>query len=270
MNNHFNALFTFCLVLSVVCCCHTHRAIPVDEINTDTSSYEVSSLLLSYPESIVGFEGGNLLFTNGDKLLFDDGKEKSFIQLMECPDIQDMFSILYSNGDNEPEYLHDPGRIRCEAFFKIIYGVSESKVRSHLVQVDWFGDKKLLFNRINGAADSLRAVYIELTNLPQEYHKYLTCASSFYWRKVRGANRLSPHSYGIAIDINTSYSDYWRWAYPQATELDQLVYRNQIPEEIVKIFEKHGFISGTRWYHFDTMHFEYRPELLLYSSIKHD
>ncbi len=32
--------------------------------------------------------------------------------------------------------------------------------------------------------------------------------------------------------------------------------------EIVRIFEKHGFIWGGRWYHYDTMHFEYRPELV--------
>jgi hypothetical protein len=31
----------------------------------------------------------------------------------------------------------------------------------------------------------------------------------------------------------------------------------------VEIFEKHGFIWGGRWYHYDTMHFEYRPEILL-------
>jgi peptidoglycan LD-endopeptidase CwlK len=28
------------------------------------------------------------------------------------------------------------------------------------------------------------------------------------------------------------------------------------------VFEKHGFIWGAKWYHYDTMHFEYRPELL--------
>jgi peptidoglycan LD-endopeptidase CwlK len=30
----------------------------------------------------------------------------------------------------------------------------------------------------------------------------------------------------------------------------------------VRVFEKHGFIWGGRWYHYDTMHFEYRPELI--------
>ena len=38
-------------------------------------------------------------------------------------------------------------------------------------------------------------------------------------------------------------------------------YKNEIPREIVDIFEKHGFIWGGKWYHYDTMHFEYRPEL---------
>jgi hypothetical protein len=28
----------------------------------------------------------------------------------------------------------------------------------------------------------------------------------------------------------------------------------------VEIFERHGFIWGGKWGHFDTMHFEYRPE----------
>ncbi|MDP3291618.1 MAG: M15 family metallopeptidase, partial [Sulfuricurvum sp.] len=29
----------------------------------------------------------------------------------------------------------------------------------------------------------------------------------------------------------------------------------------------HGFIWGGRWYHYDTMHFEYRPELLASSCV---
>ena len=32
--------------------------------------------------------------------------------------------------------------------------------------------------------------------------------------------------------------------------------------EIVEIFERHGFIWGGKWSYYDTMHFEYRPELL--------
>ena len=39
--------------------------------------------------------------------------------------------------------------------------------------------------------------------------------------------------------------------------------RNLIPHAVVEIFERHGFIWGGKWFHYDTMHFEYRPELLL-------
>lgn len=42
-------------------------------------------------------------------------------------------------------------------------------------------------------------------------------------------------------------------------------YRNRIPRKIVEIFEKHGFIWGGAWYHYDTMHFEFRPEILNYA-----
>ncbi len=38
--------------------------------------------------------------------------------------------------------------------------------------------------------------------------------------------------------------------------------RDKYPKEIVEVFEKHGFIWGGKWSHYDLMHFEYRPELL--------
>jgi hypothetical protein len=65
---------------------------------------------------------------------------------------------------------------------------------------------------------------------------------------------------GIAIDLVTEHSHYWRWGRTAFSRPAN--WRNEIPGEIVKIFEKHGFIWGGKWYHFDTMHFEYRPEIL--------
>jgi hypothetical protein len=69
------------------------------------------------------------------------------------------------------------------------------------------------------------------------------------------------HSWGAAIDITTAYSDYWRWSRGGG---DPPLYRNRIPADIVAVFARHGFIWGGNWAHFDTMHFEYRPELLGY------
>jgi len=66
----------------------------------------------------------------------------------------------------------------------------------------------------------------------------------------------------MTLDINIKYSDYWQWACKCKNEDAQIDYQNRIPQIIIDIFEKHGFIWGGKWYHYDTMHFEYRPELL--------
>ena len=42
------------------------------------------------------------------------------------------------------------------------------------------------------------------------------------------------------------------------------------PKEVVKVFEKYGFIWGGKWHNYDTIHFEYRPELIIYNKIKND
>jgi hypothetical protein len=71
---------------------------------------------------------------------------------------------------------------------------------------------------------------------------------------------MSAHAYGIAIDLNVSYVDYWQWNKPAPD--GSYPYKNRIPWEIVLIFEKYGFIWGGKWHHYDTVHFEYRPEML--------
>jgi hypothetical protein len=110
-------------------------------------------------------------------------------------------------------------------------------------------------------AEKLKALSNELDALPAELIKYLTpSAGTYNCRVIAGTSRPSVHGSGAAIDINVNFSDYWRWAKQDA--LGHYPYKNRIPWEIVEIFEKHGFIWGGKWYHYDTMHFEYRPELL--------
>ena len=71
-------------------------------------------------------------------------------------------------------------------------------------------------------------------------------------RNIAGTDRKSAHSWGIAIDLNDTLADYWRWG----------ARKHKMPQAIVDAFEAEGFIWGGRWFHYDTMHFEYRPELL--------
>jgi hypothetical protein len=39
--------------------------------------------------------------------------------------------------------------------------------------------------------------------------------------------------------------------------------RWMVPRQVVQAFEEQGFIWGGKWLYFDTMHFEYRPEIII-------
>lgn len=247
----------------------TESAVVSEAVTTDTVAAEpvkasipegARVLMEAYPDAGMTYKDNKIYFPDGTSIVYDDGREKSFVEMLDNSDVEDMFSLVYSRDSVRPGYLADAGRSRCEALFKKMYGASAQEVSRHLVSVEWFGGT-VRFTRVNGAADRLREVAKELSSMP-ELHKYLPSAGTFYWRKVRGANRQSSHSYGIAIDINTTYSNYWLWKNPGASELKKIGYENRVPMKIVEVFEKHGFVWGGRWYHYDTMHFEYRPEIL--------
>lgn len=224
-----------------------------------------TALLTAYPDQIKEISDNYITMANGERILFDDGEEKNFQQRLDDSDVEDMFYDVYFLPDPVPEYLHDTGRTRSDALFKAMYGKSAAEVQSRLVSVPWFG-QTVQFTPVNGAADSLKAVAKEIERFP-ELQPYLKSSGTFYWRQVRGANRMSAHSYGIAFDIAVDKSDYWLWKTGNNDELQKVEYANKIPRQLVEIFQKHGFIWGGSWYHFDTMHFEFRPEILAYANL---
>ena len=228
---------------------------------------EIKKLKKAYPGEIIGYGKNYVLFNDSAKLIFDDGKAKSFIELLKNADIQDMFTFPYPKGEinSAIKKNHDPGRIRNEEFMKKMYGKTANEVQKNLVEIVWcpnLVNQKLKISSKNGVNKQLLAVSAELDQHP-EWKEYLRSSGTFNWRVISGTNRLSTHSFGTAIDLNTKYSNFWQWDCKCSDENVDLKYKNSIPQGIVAIFEKHGFIWGGKWYHYDTMHFEYRPELLL-------
>lgn len=217
-------------------------------------------LINAYPDAQLRYTDNKIIFPDGFSVVYDDKKNKTFIQQLDEADIEDSFAMLYQIGGGTPEYQADGGRSRSDAFFKKMYGASQSEVSKNLTTINWFGTK-VRVTTVNGVDEKLQAVATELASHP-ELKKYLKTAGTWNYRSVRGANRLSAHAYGIAIDICVGYSDYWMWANKKANENTKITYKNRVPEKLVEIFEKHGFVWGGRWYHYDTMHFEYRPEII--------
>lgn len=233
-------------------------------VNNTYASEKKRCLVKSYSPYIY-LENGTIKTQKGHTLIWDDGRKKTFEQKMLSPDLKDTLSLDYPafKPITPPDFQHDPGRIRSQTLFQEVYGHSKQEIEKNLVHVKWLKHsdiKYVLFNKQNGAAEALEKVIKELAKLPPSYQPYFNQISGTYnYRKIAGTDQLSAHSYGIAIDLNINKGDYWRYNIKNlATK--QIDYKNTMPKTIVDIFERHGFIWGGRWYHYDTMHFEYRPE----------
>ncbi len=225
-------------------------------------------LIRHYKECIAGYADNHILFKDGSKMLWDDGiKDKSFQELLDKPDIEDMFFDKYNRGKVKLPIRtnYDPGRIRNEPFFLKIYGSSDVVVKENLREIVWcpkLVGKTIKVSTLYGVDKKFEKISRALDEHP-EYAPYISkIAGTFNWRKIAGTDRLSMHSFGMTMDINTSFSHYWQWDCECKNEDVQLGYMNKIPQGLVDIFEKNGFIWGGKWYHYDTMHFEFRPELL--------
>ncbi len=265
------------LAAIVLMSCNTTQTDTPDTTQNDTSRPAetvkdsiplfVQCLMEAYPDHIIGYADNLIYWSDSTTMVYDDGKEKSAVQKMDDADIEDMSYWVYPD---EVTDFNDAGRIRNEAFFKKMYGKTQGEMNKNLTSVVWcpkLVGQTLRISKVNGVDKQLKKLSDELDQHP-EWKKYLSGPSTVNWRVVAGTNRLSPHSYGMTIDMGVSFSNYWKWDHPKASETDAIDYRNRFPLEMVAVFEKYGFIWGGRWYHYDNMHFEYRPELLLYKQRK--
>jgi hypothetical protein len=232
----------------------------------------MARLIAAYPDHLTGHDDNNLIWRDGTRMGFDDGAEKTFQERLERADIEDQFAQTYPVGEvlSDPEPDTDPGRIRNQAFFAKMYGDCrrDRNVQRSLVDVTWLpktgGGRKIKVTPVNGVAEKLQRISDELDALPEDMLKFLRpIPTPFVCRDASNTSRQAAHGYGIAIDLNNTRGDYWESRGRRRGAEQPIEYRNRIPQEIVAIFEKHGFIWGGKWYHFDTAHFEYRPELLM-------
>jgi hypothetical protein len=228
---------------------------------------DLDRLVRAYPGTIASHDGTFLVLKNGARFRISDGRsDKTFTELLESPDIDDMFYARYPAGaaPKQPGANSDPGRVRFAPLFAAMYGdCGKNEVARTLRAVQWLpkhNGGSVTVTTVNGVADALARVSRELDELPDDVARYLVpAAGSYACRTVAGSRAVSMHAYGAAIDISTRQAHYWRWA---SGERLRPRWRNRIPVEIVRVFERHGFIWGGAWYHYDTMHFEYRPELV--------
>jgi hypothetical protein len=232
----------------------------------------MQDLLRAYPDDLAGFDGTDLIWRDGTRMKVDDGRsDKSLEAQLHHGSILDQLRLPYPAGEPLlPAPWQDPGRVRNTAFFDRMYGdCSRGEVAPRLAPVVWLPHTwghVIHITSVNGVDRQLAAISHELDMLPADDRKYLYPPGGTYiCRRVADTGETSMHAWGAAIDINPRFSDYWLW---HRVAEGSPAYVNRIPPEIVSVFERHGFIWGGRWAHFDTMHFEYRPEFFDFDNVK--
>ena len=187
------------------------------------------------------------------------------------PDLRTMLAQVYPLGPVDeasanPRPGFDPGRSRVQGLFTALYGASEAQVRKNCARVR-VDRRTLPFNTRFGAAPALERVWKRIAALLPAHPEFLPVlrplGETLVWRVIAGTDRLSMHSFGIALDVNPKLP-YWRWEKHPETMPAQC---KAFPPEILAAFEAEGFIWGGKWASFDLMHFEYRPEMILKARV---
>jgi D-alanyl-D-alanine carboxypeptidase-like protein len=186
------------------------------------------------------------------RIPWDDGLVKGAEERLADPDLEDAFAQPYTPGPivraTTPD--DDPGRVRLDPVLRAAYP------RNAVSRVDFAGKSVRFASRAAPALTRVAARLGRALAADSSLRPFVAkLGGTLNERVIAGTDRPSAHSWGIAIDLDPNRADYWRWTKDGR-------WRHPIPQAIVDAFEAEGFIWGGRWYHFDTMHFEYRPELL--------
>lgn len=230
------------------------------------------ALETAYPGSDLDRAAGIYTTDEGVTVPYHGPRDVSPADRLNDATIGDMFTYRYPLAfDLGPRRTpwHDPGRVRDDALFRALWFGDAATARASLAVARYTGYSTAADFRVTSKRcvhAQLQAALAEIATHGAGMDRFLVPnGGTFNWRTISGTTRLSAHSFGIAVDFNSELGGYWRWS--GAAPGQAAAYDNRYPPELVQAMERHGFIWGGKWHHFDGMHFEYRPELILYARL---
>ena len=166
------------------------------------------------------------------------------------------------------------GPSSSQFFYDLLYDcATRERVEKHIAAVSFLGKKTNVHSRIAGVLKKVEAEILSAAETSADVRDFvntLASADSYNWREIRDSGNRSFHSIGIAIDVLPrgwgSKNIYWAWRRdvdPENWMMLPLEDRWMPPDEVIRVFERNGFIWGGSWMIWDNMHFEYRPEVIL-------
>jgi len=238
----------------------------------------VNAFLRAYRPLIdsVTYEEDDVVFSMaGHPIHFQDGRMLARERLDEVDGFDPIFYDYPLERLVSPPPLTDLPTYSTD-YLEALFGRTESEVRRHCRSIS-FLDHNLFVNTL--ILEPLREVEQEIREAAARdaevvrWLEELDVAYSFLFRDIAKSQTRSLHGFGLAVDlVPRSYGGlhvYWQWS----RVLDRegwfripLSQRWSPPQAVIEAFEHNGFVWGGKWSRFDTVHFEYRPEILLYNQ----
>jgi hypothetical protein len=228
----------------------------------DSVTYGEEDVVFALGSRPIHFQGGRML---------EEGR------LDRSEDCDPIFYRYSLEPLTEPPPFPDENPTYCTDVLESLWGRTDPEIRGHGGPTT-FLDHKMFVNDL--LIDALAAVEEDILEAATDNSSVATWIDelnitySFIDREIAGSPTRSHHAWGMAIDlVPNSYGGraaYWQWSRVYDSEgwhRIPLERRWSPPQTVIGIFERHGFVWGGKWTHFDNIHFEYRPEILLYNRL---
>ena len=146
----------------------------------------------------------------------------------------------------------------------------------HVKQIRFLGQPVLVHYSILAEVSLVEQQILRAANTNAAVKQWISSINNvegWSWRNVAATQSRSFHSYGAAIDLLPKslggLQTYWLWTSQHTPAWWTVPYSRRFhpPQEVITAFESFGFIWGGKWRYYDTMHFEYRPEILVLSGM---
>ena len=165
----------------------------------------------------------------------------------------------------------------CTDVLESLWGRTEGQIREHGRAVRFLDHRMFVNHRLVGPLAAVERDILKAASHDSAVAAWideLDVTYSFMNREIAGSPTRSHHAWGLAIDlVPISYEGrdaYWRWSRVlEGGDWDRIPMEQRWspPQRVVAVFERHGFVWGGKWPLFDMIHFEYRPEILLYNRM---
>jgi len=172
-----------------------------------------------------------------------------------------------------------PTTLRRSSYFLDDLWLASTRIEteSRLVRISFLGRNARVHQAIAGKLALVEAQIQAAARTNIEVRNWITDIGTFEsygWRNIANSQSRSYHSYGLALDLLPRSlgrrQTYWLWTSQYREDWWNVSYNERYhpPAAVITAFESYGFAWGGKWPQFDTMHFEYRPEILILNGFE--